>query len=174
MSRFFEIECGYEEPVVIERTEEDEFVFHNFDYAAEQAAEELGFDPSLCSMLYWNRHDFELGLYDEIRDGQSDHNLELTATLIELIHALAIPHDKVAMMRVAVEREMTETFKLLLQAGYPVSVWMLDEVKRKRRSGAPIRGIYGWGNTEMLRFLRDWLEEHSAPDPEVFPTRRRG
>jgi ankyrin repeat protein len=54
---FYELDCGDEEPAVIEITDTGELVFHNWDLEAEQAAIELGFEASTCFIIQslWQR-----------------------------------------------------------------------------------------------------------------------
>jgi len=51
-SEFHEIDCGYDEPVVLERTSGGRVVLHNFDVDTELAAQELGFEQSPCYRLW--------------------------------------------------------------------------------------------------------------------------
>jgi ankyrin repeat protein len=50
-STFFEIDCGEDEPAVLEITEDRELVWHGWDKEAELAAIELGFEPGLCYII---------------------------------------------------------------------------------------------------------------------------
>ena len=52
MSTLFEMDCGGE-TVTIERTDDGDFIFHNWDEETELAAIELGFEPSAC-LAVWN------------------------------------------------------------------------------------------------------------------------
>ncbi len=50
-SKFYEIDCGQDEPVIMEVVAHRKVVFHGWDEEAEQAAIELGFEPSLCHIV---------------------------------------------------------------------------------------------------------------------------
>ena len=49
--KFFEIDCGDAEPVVMERRDDGEIIFHDWDEETDLAAVELGFQPSVCLIV---------------------------------------------------------------------------------------------------------------------------
>ena len=51
-SKFFEIDCGDDEPVVMERRDDGELIFHGWDLETELAAQELGFQPSAAFVVW--------------------------------------------------------------------------------------------------------------------------
>ena len=51
MSTFFDMDCGGE-TVTLERTDDDNFIFHGLDEETELAAIELGFEPSACWTIW--------------------------------------------------------------------------------------------------------------------------
>ena len=51
-STFFEIDCGDDESVVMERRDDGDLVFHGWDIETELAAQELGFQPSACLVVW--------------------------------------------------------------------------------------------------------------------------
>ena len=51
-STFYEIDCGDEEPVVMERRDDGDLVFHGWDLETELAAQELGFQPSAAFVVW--------------------------------------------------------------------------------------------------------------------------
>jgi len=52
MSTFLNIDCGGE-TVTLERTDDDDIIFHGWDEETDLAAVELGFEPSAC-LIIWN------------------------------------------------------------------------------------------------------------------------
>ena len=80
-SKFFEIDCGYDEPVVMERREDGEIIFHGWDLETELAAQELGFQPSAVFFV-WDaaRNDrLDEELFERARNGE--------AAIVELLLA---------------------------------------------------------------------------------------
>ena len=157
--KFFEVECGAAEPVVIELNSSGWIEFHNFDLDTELAAVELGFRPSNCLLLYQSRGDFALELYDIVRDCQSDGQLEYVALLVAIIDEFELASDKYDVMLAAVRCDLTETFKLLYHAGYPAPKNLLQQAQRGRASG-------WFGTQAMVDYLREqlseqWLERHT-------------
>jgi hypothetical protein len=79
-STFYELDCGEDEPVVMERRDDGELIFHGWDQDAEAAAVELGFEPSLCFVVHQatRSDDLDWALWHSIRD----HNAPLVAALL--------------------------------------------------------------------------------------------
>jgi hypothetical protein len=57
-SKFFELDGGEEQPVVLEISEDRVITWHGYDLEAEQAAIELGFAPSPCAVIYLNLSEY--------------------------------------------------------------------------------------------------------------------
>jgi len=72
-SKFFEIDCGDDEPVVMERRDDGELVFYGWDLETELAAQELGFQPSAAFVVWEAKRNGRLdkALQDAARDGHS-------------------------------------------------------------------------------------------------------
>jgi len=72
-STFYEIDCGNDEPVVMERRDDGELVFHGWDLETELAAQELGFQPSACFMVWEAKRTGTLdkALRNAARDGHA-------------------------------------------------------------------------------------------------------
>jgi len=52
--KFFDLDCGdSDDPVRLEILDTGEVVFHNFDLEVELAAQELGFAPSDCYVVWY-------------------------------------------------------------------------------------------------------------------------
>ncbi len=82
MSKFVELDCDQEEPVIIEN-DEGEIIFHNFDLEAELAAHELGFTPSLCWFL-WQCYETKGNLDTALGRIAQSGELEAVLLLLEL------------------------------------------------------------------------------------------
>jgi len=152
--KFFEVDCGSAEPVVIELHPRGWIEFHNFDLDTELAAVELGFQPSNCLLLYQSRGDFALELYEIVLDRQSDEQLAYVALLVAIIEEFELASDKYDVMLAAVRGDLTETFKLLYQAGYPAPKNLLQQAQSGRASG-------WFGTQAMVDYLREQLGEHT-------------
>jgi len=72
-SKFFEIDCGDDEPVVMERCDDGELVFHGWDIETELAAQELGFQPSACFVVWDAKRNDRLdkALLDQAAEGHA-------------------------------------------------------------------------------------------------------
>jgi len=70
-STFYEIDCGDDEPVVMERRGDGELVFHGWDLETELAAQELGFQPSAAFVVWDAKRNGTLdkALWDAAREG---------------------------------------------------------------------------------------------------------
>ena len=82
-STFYELDCGDDEPVVMERTADGELVFHGWDLETELAAQELGFQPSAC-FIVWDAWRLDEELIDLARYGH--------AAVVELIESWIAEH----------------------------------------------------------------------------------
>jgi hypothetical protein len=111
MSKFFELDCGQEEPVTIERTAEGEFFFHNFDLDAELAAQELGFEPSLCWFL-WQTYDAKGSLEGAMSSFAESGDFEAVSMLLDLGEP---PY--ASALRFASEQNHSFIMRLLIDAG---------------------------------------------------------
>ena len=80
-STFYEIDCGDDEPVVMERRGDGELVFHGWDLETELAAQELGFQPSAAFVVWDAKRNSRLD--DELLD----QAWEGDAAVVELLLA---------------------------------------------------------------------------------------
>ena len=70
-SKFYEIDCGDDEPVVMERRDDGELVFHGWDLETELAAQELGFQPSAAFVVWdaWRSDRLDEALVHQTSNG---------------------------------------------------------------------------------------------------------
>jgi len=176
-SKFFEIDCGDDDPVVMERRDDGELVFHGWDLETELAAQELGFGRSLC-----------YDIWEAKRNNRLDQAVDMEeTTAVPESEALSVPriaaflaagaepnHDGAWAFKDAAQRGMVDIAKLYLVAGVKQkyidrALWMAakrgknDIVKLLLRSGAEVNANGGkalyraaeHGRTETVRILLD-------------------
>lgn len=153
MSTFYELDCCDETSVIIEVDDHGEVALHDFDLDAELAAQELGFEPSLCWLVWLaTKRDVEAELYDVIRDSIGDPNLDYIAALLWLVETKGLPVDKADLLYLAVRRNQPHTVRLLLEAGADLHA-----------GGGGYRALF-WARKddqqEISRLIGDWFREH--------------
>jgi ankyrin repeat protein len=188
-SKFFELDCGEDEPVVMERRDDGELIFHGWDKEAEEAAIELGFEPSPC-FIVWDavqRNDLDDALLLQAMDGDAAGvDALLLAGADVHTHTAALGKD--SPLKIAARRGHAPIAKVLLDHGADIHVadedgpdaplgWAaakgrLDVVKLLLEHGAdvhatnfegpdaPLRWADGNNHPHVARFIRAWIAEH--------------
>jgi len=138
-SKFFEIDCGDDEPVVMERRDDGELVFYGWDLETELAAQELGFEPS-AAFVVWDAQ--RNGRLDEALLAQT--NVGNIAAVAALLAAGANVHtaEDEAIDRAA-DFGYLELVKVLISAGADVHIFY----------ESPLNTALEQGNIEMAELL---------------------
>jgi ankyrin repeat protein len=117
-SKFFELDCGEDEPVVMERREDGELIFHGWDRNAELAAIELGFEPSTC-FLVWEaakNNWLDDAMIKAVKKGKTAAVAALLAAGAD-VHAWDGVHEHDAALLWAADECHADIVKVLLEAG---------------------------------------------------------
>jgi len=184
-STFFEIDCGDDEPVVMERRDDGELVFHGWDLETELAAQELGFQPSAAFVVWDAKRNGTLdkALWDAAWDGR-------TAVVELLLAAGADVNEKEAGGRTALHYAAWENhaavIELLLAAGadinaksnyggtalhYAAEQGHASVVELLLAAGADVnaQSTAGWtalhyaasrGHAAIVELIERWVAEH--------------
>jgi len=184
-SKFFEIDCGDDEPVVMERCDDGDLVFHGWDIETELAAQELGFKPSAAFVVWDAKRNGTLdkALWDAAWDGRT--------AVVELLLAAgadvdAKDEDGWTALHDAAWGGHAAVAELLLAAGADVNAqdndgWIaLHDAARNGHSavvellleaGADVnaKNKNGWtalhyaafyGHSAVVELIESWIEEH--------------
>jgi len=144
-STFFEIDCGDDESVVMERRDDGDLVFHGWDIETELAAQELGFQPSAC-LVVWDaqRND---RLDEELRA----QVLEGHTAVVELLLAAGADVDAKnnygwTALHYAAAYGHADVVELLLEAG--------ADIKAKNNSGGTaLHYAAAYGHADVVELL---------------------
>ncbi len=152
-SAFFELECGEDEPVVMEVVAPGEIILHGWDEEAELAAQELGFEPSACFII-WDAARNDL-LNEALIVHSTHHRLGLVAALLA---AGADPntrddYNRTPLMALANLDGHPDGVQLLLEAG-------ADPHARNKNYKTAMDCALSWNNIDVIELLQDWIEEH--------------
>jgi len=120
---FYELDCGCDEPVVLEVTEQAKLIFHGWDEAnleIEAAAIELGFRPSLCWRLYHVTGSLAVELAWAVRNDRPV-NLPYIELLLDIVESTAERFDPTELLSHAALYGNMPVAELLLQRGTVVN-----------------------------------------------------
>jgi len=150
-STFYEIDCGDDEPVVMERRDDGELIFHGWDLETELAAQELGFQPSAVFFIW-----------DAARSGRLDEELieqaiDGDADFVELL--LAAGSDVNAKnvfggtaLHYAARNGHTAIVELLLAAG--------ADVNAQDSGWTALQWAARNGYAAVVELIETWIAEH--------------
>ena len=184
-STFYEIDCGDDEPVVMERRGDGELVFHGWDLETELAAQELGFQPSAAFVVWDAKRNGTLdkALWDAAWDGRT--------AVVELLLAAgadvdAKDEDGWTALHYAATRGHTAVVELLLAAGADVNaqsnaggtalhyaafyghsavVELLlaagaDVDAESKIGGTALQAAAAYGHATVVELIERWIEDH--------------
>ena len=184
MSTFFEMDCGGE-TVTLERTNNGDIIFHNWDEETELAAIELGFEPSDC-WIVWDAINNDILNEELFEKGRQGNALLVKALIFAGASVDARGISDWTPLHYAATHGHADTVKVLLEAGASVDaknniLWTplylaarwghTAVVNILLKAGASVdqKDCYGnttlkyaqWENaTDVLKILEDWIEEH--------------
>ncbi len=143
----YEIDCGDDEPLVMEVVRPGEIIFDDgFDPEAERAAIELGFTPSPCFVVW---HAARIGQLDKALHWAACHGH--SAATEALIAAGANVHSRNNYaLRCASGRGHAVIVEHLLHGGADPHVLAKQALRWAARDG----------HDAVVRILRDWIKEH--------------
>jgi len=144
MSKFCELDCGGEQ-VTLERTDDGDIIFHNWDEETELAAVELGFEPSAC-LIVWNAINYD-ELDVELREQASGDSVSLVEALFFAgadVNSKGI--NNWTPLHYAARFGRTDVVKFLLKAR--ASVHAIDE-----DGDTPLHIAAQWGKTDVVKVL---------------------
>ena len=148
MTAFLDMDCGGE-TVTIEKTDNGDIIFHGWDEETELAAIELGFEPSLCLMLWNAINNDKLDI--ELLNYTSDGNTLMVETLLFAgASANAIGLGGWSPLHEAAAEGNADVVKVLLEAGASVDA--------RTKSGETPFSIAI--SVEVAEILKDWIEDH--------------
>ncbi len=175
-SDFYELDCGDDEPTVIEVTADGDVTFHNFDPDAEAAAVELGFEPSdfYCIWKAFTTSDLEGAIVEFTEAG----NYDVVNALIGMGANFTTGDEQP--LRDAAWKGHTAVVELLLEAGADVHAkddealrWAASEghadvVEVLLEAGAyvhafdndALRCAATNAQADVVAILKAWIEEH--------------
>jgi len=151
-STFYEIDCGDDEPVVMERRGDGELVFHGWDLETELAAQELGFQPSAAFVVWDAKRNSRLD--DELLD----QAWEGDAAVVELLLAAGADVDAKdeagwTALHDAATRGYDDVVELLLVAG--------ADVEAKSNTGwTALHYAAQEGHAAVVELIESWVAEH--------------
>ncbi len=152
-STFFEIDCGQDEPIVMEvQLWTGKITFHGWDCDDELAAMELGFDPSpgfieSTCFIVWDAARRE-ELEDRLIQFAGQGRVDVVETLIAAGAELRDSIDD-ALVAAAASGN-TATVTLLLEHGPDVHAW----------NDMALSVAAEYGHTDVVDILKAWIEEH--------------
>jgi len=151
MSTLFEMDCGGE-TVTIERTDDGDFIFHNWDEETELAAIELGFEPSAC-LVVWNAIN-EDWLDAELIEQSARGNVLCVEALIFVGASVeAQRYGGWQPLHNAAMHGHADVAKVLLEAGANVSAKDYDGFTPRQNASL-------LGKTKVHKIIDDWIAEH--------------
>jgi len=152
-STFYEIDCGDDEPVVMERRDDGDLVFHGWDLETELAAQELGFQPS-AAFVVWEAQ--RTGTLDKaLRNAAINGH----AAVVELLLAAGSDVDAQdnagwTALQGAAAYGHAAVVELLLAAGADVNA-------KSNIDGTALLYAARYGNADVVEILESWIAEHS-------------
>jgi len=174
-SKLFEIDCGDDEPVVMERRDDGELIFHGWDLETELAAQELGFQPSLCYDVWKAKQEDRLNQVVDIEAVAAEPKFEARSVprIAAFLAAGADPnYEGAGAFKDAARRGMPDLLQVYIAAGVRQkyidrALWLAakhgknEAVKVLLRSGADVNTNNGKalymaaekGKTETVRIL---------------------
>jgi hypothetical protein len=162
-SFFFDLDCGEDEPVTLEkRLPEGEVIFHGFDVEGEQAAAELGFKTSFCFKLWkaleeddFSRLISNLYRWRYSKDPTDPNQLEAVLFVGASPNSKPYHWRNTQILEHAVEQDSVEGVRILLEYGASVGA----------NHGAAVRLAAARGNATILQMLVDeWPHVRSKKD----------
>jgi ankyrin repeat protein len=144
----FDLDCGQEEPVVLEMFSDGSWLFHGYDEEAELAAQELGFAPSIC---YAISREFELysptKIMTDFAGAGSQLMVKIALAAGADVHAPNQYGDTDTALQEASGGGHVEIVKILLEHGADV------HAADQKGPGAPLRRAARVDHVEVVELL---------------------
>jgi len=144
MSTFFEMNCGGE-AVTLEKTDDDDVIFHGYDEETELASIELGFEPSACWSVWEAINNDKLDT-ELIHHADQGNALLVKALIFVGASTQAKGHAGWAPLHWAAIDGHTDVVKILLEAG--ASVDAKDDA-----DWTPLHQAVAYGHVDIVNIL---------------------